>query len=140
MYAVIKRADPTKIKSGIYDVLEKVRNTCDVFQRNSAEPHRFKVSLPANECIFNRTISMYLMSLDSPSVLHIVYRDTKFCAACFLNDESASKVWQEFLNIWMTNYLGCPERVELDQGSQFHSIEFKSIMKSAGVSIQLSGV
>lgn len=140
LYAVIKRAEPSTTHTGIYDILDKVRNTCETCQRNSREPHRFRVSLPGEECTFNRIVSMDIMSLDSKPVLHVVDRDTKLGAACFLDGESAAHVWRAFLNIWVSVYVGYPDYVAIDQGPQFQSHEFKSFLNSAGIQLRPSGI
>lgn len=101
LYAVIKRAEPATTNTGMYDLLENVRDTCDKFQRNAAEPHRFRVSLPTEDCVFNRKFSMDIMFLDANALLNVVDRDTNFGAACFLSGESASHVWRTFQNIWV---------------------------------------
>lgn len=140
LYAIIKRAEPTTTNTGMYDILEKVKGTCDTCQRNAAEPHRFRVSLPNEDCVFNRVVSMDIMFLDSKSVLHVVDRDTKFGAASFLLGQSASQVWQTFLNIWVSVYVGFPESVAIDQGPQFQIHEFSSLLQSAGIITKPSGV
>lgn len=48
MYALLKRGEPTTTNSGMYDIFDKVRNTHDEVQRNSKEPHRFRVSIHAD--------------------------------------------------------------------------------------------
>lgn len=78
MYAVIKRAETTTTHAGLYSTLENIFNTCDVCQRNSTEPHRFRGSILAEYCVFNRNVSMDIMKLDASPVLHVVDRSTKF--------------------------------------------------------------
>lgn len=140
LHAVIKRAEPTESHPGMRETLDKIRSTCDTCQRNAGEPHRFRVSMPADECVFNRMVSLDIMSLESSSVLHVVDRDTRFSAACFLPGESANQVWRCFLNIWVSTYIGFPDCVQVDQGPQFKSHEFRSMLSSAGILVQPSGV
>lgn len=118
VYVVIKGAEPRTTNSGMYDSLDNLRNNCNVSQRNSAEPNRFRVFLPADECVLNHTVSMEIMSLDSRSVLKIVDRDTKCGAACFLKEETASDVRKELVNGWVYTYVGYHEFVSLDQSPQ----------------------
>lgn len=162
MFAVIRKEEPTKKGSGTYKVLDKVRSTCDVCQRNADEPHRFRVSLPANSYVFNRLrrsttwstekeskriismdtrlVSMDIISLDSCSVLHVAYSDTKFGAACFRKGVSASAVWQAFLDIWVTTYIGYSDIFAIYQGPQYVSHELQVLLQGAGIQIHKSGV
>ena len=73
----MKRANPNEVSPNLISDLEKISATCDVCQRESDSPHRFRVSLPNLECIFNLTLCVDLVSLDGSTVLHIVDRDTK---------------------------------------------------------------
>lgn len=96
-------------------------------QREADGPHRFRVSLPYEECVINRIVSMDLMKLYGKSVLHVVDRDTKFAAACFLAGESSSSVWEAFLSVWVSPYVGYPDCISADQGPQFQRDEWKKL-------------
>ena len=52
--------------------LQDIAENCDVCQRLANQPRRFRVSLPSDDIVFNRTLLMDLMSLSSKSVFHIV--------------------------------------------------------------------
>lgn len=140
LYALLKRAHPDTTNPGTLAELEKIQSTCDVCQREADAPYRFRVSLPHTEVVFNRIVSLDLMKLNNRSVLHAVDRDTKFSAACFLNGETTLHVWQAFLRIWVTTYVGYPDTLALDQGPQFSSEEWKSLAHDAGISLHQSGV
>lgn len=96
LFTLLKRANPYAVSLDVYSNLEKIKGTCDMCQQEADARHRFRVSLPQNDCIFNKVVSLDLMSLDKRTVLHIVYCDTKFGAACFLLRESAKDVWEAF--------------------------------------------
>lgn len=140
LYAMMRRADPKKVSPEVLADLERVSATCEVCQREADAPHRFRVSLPGSDCIFNRTVCMDLMSLDGNSVLHVVDKDTKFGAASFLSSESTSGVWETFMLIWVSPYVGFPDEVATDQGPQFVSAEWKSLLQRSGVRERPSGV
>lgn len=140
LHAMIKRSEPTEGHIFMRETQETIKWTCDTSQRNAGEPHRFRLSMTSNECLFNRLVSMDLMSMDSNTVLHVVDLDTRLGAACFLPGKSASQVWQCFLNIWASTYSGFPECVAIDQGPKFRRQEFRSKFKSAGIAFQQSGV
>lgn len=80
------------------------------------------------------------MKVDNKTVLHIVDRDTKFSAATFLIGESTADVWSAFIMKWVTAYIGYPEVVILDQGPQFQSLEFASLLSAAGIKRKDAGI
>lgn len=87
----------------------KIQEVRDVCQRESDGLHRFCVSLPYGNCVFNRVVSMYLMKLECRSVLHVMDRDTTSGATCFLARESSFEIWKAFLSVWVSPYVGYPE-------------------------------
>lgn len=121
LFKMIKRAEPTNEHPGMHEVLEKIKETCDTCQRNGNEPHRFRVAMPPENCVFNRMVSLDIISLDLCAVLHMVDRDTRFGASSFLSGESAAQVWKFFVNTWISAYIGFPDCVALDQGPEFRS-------------------
>lgn len=44
------------------------------------------------------------------------------------------------MNVWVSTYLGFPDCVALDQGPQFQSQEFLSLLSSAGIVVHPSGI
>lgn len=117
----LKQADPGQISPDTYRDLEIIRSVCNVCQREAAAPHIFCVAPPNEKCRINRTISMNIMKLENTSVLHVVDKDTKFGAACFLQGESTSKILEAFFKIWVPAYVGFPEIISVDQKSRAQS-------------------
>lgn len=140
IYSTIRRADPKEASKNLMADLESITATCEVCQQEADAPHRFRVSIPHGDCVFNPTVSLDLMSLESKAALHVVDKDTKFNAAWFLPSESTSTVWKEFMRIWVSTYIGFPESIAADQGPQFTSSEWKSLLQTAGIRDQPSGV
>lgn len=80
------------------------------------------------------------MYLDGKPVLHVVDRDTKFGAACFLENETTSGTWEAFLYIWVAPYIGFPDMIAVDQGPQFISAEWRNLTQAAGIKVKQSGI
>lgn len=120
--------------------LERITATCEVCQPESDAPHRFRVSLPHGECVFNRIVCLYLIKLKRRTVLHVVDKDTKFSAACFLKGESSAETWNAFMMVWVSVYIGFPDVIAVDQGPQFESLEWTNLVKAAGITEQSSVV
>ena len=56
LYSLRKRGVPEKTPRGFLRGLEEIQSTCDLCQRVSHAPHRFIVSLPEKDVVFNRTV------------------------------------------------------------------------------------
>lgn len=140
LYALMKRANPNEATAETLKELQEVQSNCDVCQREADEPQRFRVSMPNDDVVFNRVVSLDLMKINRRTVLHAVDRDTKFSAACFTNGESTIDIWEAFLSIWVERYIGYPAILALDQGPQFTSREWESLMKDADIKPHHSGV
>lgn len=67
-------------------------------------------------------------------------RDTKFSAATFLQRETSAKVLVFLLCCWAATYVGFSDEVMLDQGTQFHSFEFRSQLSAANIKRKDGGI
>ena len=140
LYALIRRTDPATASPKVLHDLERIEATCHPCQRHATSPHRFKVSLPSGDIVFNREVCMGLMFLNQRPVLHVVDRDTKFNSARFLQNETAETAWNTFREMWVSMYVGYPDIISADQGPQFRSKYWRSVTKLAGIVLKLSGV
>lgn len=95
----MQRADPKKVLSHVMEDLERIKATCDIWKIEANPPHWFLVSLPDNDCFFNRTVFFDVLKLDGKTVLHAVDKETNYSAACFMDIESTKEVWEEFMRI-----------------------------------------
>ena len=132
---VAERASPEVLRD-----LEKIENTCDLSQRLSHAPNRFRVSLPGKDVVSNRTVRMDTMFLERKSVLHVVDKDKKFSAAAFLRSETTEETWETFMRIWVSVYIGFPDTIATDQGTQFQSQRRRTLLLMAGIQNNFSGV
>lgn len=138
--ALLRRANDGKIEAGTRDELEQLTAACDVCQRLSKAPGRFRVSMPNDDLVFNRVVLMDLMYLDGRSVMHIVDKDTLFSAAVFTRGERLDELWQLYVNTWANAYVGHPQILHVDQAPQFSSPSWRALATSAGTQLVLSGV
>ncbi|CDF36525.1 unnamed protein product [Chondrus crispus] len=140
LYSVMSRAEPDKTSPEVLRTLKRISSTCDLCQRRSRAPHRFRVSLPDADVVFNRTLCLDLMYLDNTPVLHVVDKETKFSAAAFLGKETAEATWNTFMNIWVCVYIGFPDATATDQQPQFKLERWKTLLLLAGIKHFQSGV
>ena len=117
------------------ETLGSLTKYCTYCQKHGRSPHRFKFSIK-DDLQFNRSILADIMYLEQPSVpvLHIVDEATRFQAARFLKDISASHVWDVLRACWVDTYLGPPDMIVHDAGRQFTSTEFST--RAAGMGIK----
>lgn len=102
-------------------------------QREADGPYCFRVTMPSNDIVFNRTVSLHLVRLNQKSVMYVVDRVTKFNAACFLNGDLTLQVRHAFLCILVTAYVEFPVILALDQGPQICSDEWCSQAQRFGM-------
>lgn len=140
LYSLMRRADPQQTTSYVLQDLEALSAKCDMCQRNAGEPRRFRVALPHDDIVFNRTVFLDLMFLKSKPVLHIVDMDTKFSAASFLERETTEELWKTFLVQWVLPYIGYPKKVKDDQGQHFTSKAWLGHLHNVGIEHFPSGV
>eukprot|EP00171_Calliarthron_tuberculosum_P002098 IDg2098t1 len=116
IFNLIKRASEAKANPETLKLLDKISRECDVCQRVSDHPGRFRVSLPNEDIVFNHEVLMDIMYLNSKPVLHFICRDTLFSAAAFLSDGLKTK-----------------------DAFKFESDEWKSLLRTAGIEHVESG-
>ena len=90
--------------------------------------------------VFNRIVCMDIMFLEGKSVLHVVEKDTKFSAPAFLQSEDHRRnpgniyAYMGFCVYWL------PDTIATDQGTQFQSQRWRTLLPMAGIEHKSSGV
>jgi len=75
------------------------------------------------------------MYLEGRQTLHVVDEATSFQAARFLDNLSAQTTWETLRSCWIDVYLGPPDRVVHDAGTNFASKEFRSSAKAMSIQV-----
>lgn len=75
------------------------------------------------------------MFLGGRTVILIIDEATHFSAAGFLKSQSAKAVLKAVLHLWTLTYLGPPDYLGIDQGSNYVSEEFRSNAEAQGIII-----
>lgn len=78
LFNLLKRIDPEQTTPETLDLLKQISKACSTCTVHSSAPHRFRVSLPEDLCVFNHELALDLMWLDSNPVLHVVDTHTLF--------------------------------------------------------------
>lgn len=120
--------------------LDGICSCCNTSQRHTREPFRFRVAMPQEDCVFNRMVGMHIMKINKISSLHVVDKDKNFSAAAFFKGESSENVLETFLECWVASYIVYPDTALLNQGRQFQSSEFCSLLAATGITVKSVGV
>lgn len=75
------------------------------------------------------------MYIDGKPVLHLVDEATHYNAAQFLRKQSSTDVWKSIMRCWYRTYLGPPDFLHVDQGTNFVAKEFKECAEAEGIKI-----
>ncbi|KAI0993522.1 hypothetical protein K3495_g14662 [Podosphaera aphanis] len=79
---------------------------------------------------------MYIENNGPKPVLHIIDEATRFQAARWLKDISSQTVWNTLRACWIDTYLGPPDIVSHDAGTQFVSNEFRQLANSMAITTE----
>lgn len=75
------------------------------------------------------------MFLDNHPVIHLIDEATHFTASDFLRNQNSAYIWTKICNLWSHTYLGPPDFLMVDQGTNYTSNEF--IQETSEACVQL---
>lgn len=131
--AILRRARPNE--PGVRDEIEAIIKNCLTCARHSSVPRRFKLTVGTEEHRFNHIVAIDVVKIDGHNVLHCVDESTHFGAASILSSMKSEVVWKALIKCWSLVYLGPPDFLRVDQGSNFVSSEFKSSAFADGITL-----
>lgn len=124
--------------------IERLTRYCVMCQKHGKSPGRFKFTLKDDNQQFNYCVVVDILYLEDPKiksrqrpVLHVVDEATRYQAALWLKEISAMCTWNALRRIWIDAYLGPPEILKSDSGTNFTAKEFKDLASSTGVSVNV---
>ncbi|EED12737.1 transposase, putative [Talaromyces stipitatus ATCC 10500] len=129
LHKLLKRAGHDDMD---YNNLAEIEKFCHHCQMNRQAPRHFKFTLN-DDREFNYEIVVDVMYLDGKPVLHVVDWATSFQAARFLKSLSAKDTWEALRAVWIDTYLGPPDVISHDAGTNFAALEFKTEAKIMGI-------
>ncbi|KAL3420591.1 hypothetical protein PVAG01_07036 [Phlyctema vagabunda] len=114
--------------------IEDINRYCTHCQKHGRSPGRFRFNIK-DDIYFNYSIVVDITYLGSPAfpVLYIIDEATRFQAARILKDISTKTVWEALQNAWIDTYLGPPDMLVHDAGTQFTAQEFKDRTGTMGI-------
>jgi hypothetical protein len=131
LYSILKRAGHENVHRESIEYLTKYCAQC---QKHRKSPGRFKFTLRTDEDpVFNYCILVDVMYIDGDPLLHIIDEATRYQAARWLQNLSAKHTWDTLRNCWVDTYLGPPDYITHDAGTNFASKEFRQYAASMGI-------
>jgi hypothetical protein len=126
-------------RSGYLDiersVLEKLTKYYTYCQKYSKSPGRFRFKLQ-DDIDFNHSIIIDIIYIDNKLILYIIDEGICFQAARWLTNMIAKYIWDILYQYWINSYLGPPEYIITNTGTNFTSKEFKQYTSTMGITIK----
>jgi Reverse transcriptase (RNA-dependent DNA polymerase) len=135
LYRLLKRARPEETSNEVKTALEELSKSCTSCAEHERRPRRFKLTVGADGLCFNSTVAVDVMYICQDPILHVVDEATHFASASWLKNMTTRETWNTFMRCWSHVYMGPPEFLRIDQGTNFVSQEFKSLARAADVGI-----
>jgi hypothetical protein len=132
---VLNRARPEEDGSQFRKLLSKISQNCHVCSMTASKPRHFKLTIGSEDIRFNHCVALDVMYLIGRPVLHVVCEQTHYQAARFLKNMSADETWRTFSSCWRHTYLGPPDFIRVDQGTNFVAEKFASSAMADGIQI-----
>lgn len=128
-YKVLKRSGHDED----FEAIKQLTKFCHHCQLHGKSPGRFKFSLPDKDYNFNHSVLVDVLYIDRDPVLHVVDDSTCFQAARWLDNISAKHTWDKLRECWIDTYIGPPEYIVHDAGTNFMAKEFKQHATSMSI-------
>lgn len=142
MLSLLQRTQQKDLPPEMLAMLQEIASPCETCQLYRRREVSFGARIQ-EQCVFNRSVSMDLLYLNSKPVLHVVCRDTSFGAAIFVDTKSknptSADIWQAFLRCWVTLYIGTPQEVIHDAGTNFTAKDLQFRFGVARVATKTAG-
>ncbi|KHJ33787.1 hypothetical protein EV44_g3595 [Erysiphe necator] len=104
--------------------IKNLTKFCDSCQKYPKSPRRFKFNLK-DDRNFNSCVYIDVLYIDEKQVLQVVDEATCVQAARWLKSMNAQEAWNSLRNCWIDVYLGPPDVIVHDAGTNFTGKEFK---------------
>lgn len=104
-------------------IIDNLTKYCIHCQKHRKSPGRFKFTLK-EDANFNYSIFVDIIYIDDSPILHVIDKATRFQAARWLNNIFAKHTWETLRLCWIDVYIGLPDPITHNAGSNFDSKEF----------------
>ena len=133
MYKTLSRAGYDNLS---YDVIRRINKYCHQCQVCGPPPHRFRFTL-RDDVDFNSEVMADVMTIRGRPVLHAVDTATGFQAARFLANMTAKHTWDTLREMWIDSYVGPPDILVTDAGTNFAATEFGGNARAMSIDLEI---
>lgn len=124
LYNLLKAADIEQITPKTRSTIEKIAKHCRLCQLHGQSPRRFKFHI-RTEKDFNQVVYLDMMYIANKPLLHVVCEATRYQAARWLVGTTADDIWRAFRLCWCDVYIGPPDLVVHDAGTNIMAKAFQ---------------
>lgn len=100
LYNLLRRSRPQETTPSTRAILEDLADHCVLCRKISRGARIFRISLGAEDVIFNERVLMDIMYRGNTRVLHVVVDQTKFSAAAFRRNVETDSLWATLIKFW----------------------------------------
>lgn len=119
LFTLLQSALPEDARAETRRVLEEIRKHCHKCQKIHVAPRICRVTMGTVDIQFNESFQMGIMILDGKRVLHVIDEGTRLKSAQLLSNKTTQSVWNTFLRCWCNIYVGMPNWILVDHGTEF---------------------
>ena len=135
LHRLLRTANPEECRVHVRRILERIVQECKSCQTHAPSTRRFKLSVGTGPLRFNHTIAIDVMYIEGRPVLHVVDEATHYAAAIFLKKVTSEHTWKALLKCWSRVYIGAPDCIRVDQGSNFVSRHFLDCARTEDIEV-----
>lgn len=143
MYNLLRRTQFDTLPAETMTILEAITDACSACQTFRNKEMTFSLRMKG-DAVYNRHLEMDLYYLDSRPVLFVSCKDTAYGATIFVKSRTKNptteQIWEAFLHSWVLPYVGMPDCITTDRGTQFTSKDFSFHLSASGVEQRFTGV
>lgn len=138
LYNLLKRVKSDETYEIVRRSLDEITKACTTRAEYHSSPFRFRAAMSQEQLMFNHALAVDLMWLEKTPVLHVIDTHTVYQNAEFITDNSDTSLWETFLRIWVTIFIGFPNTLRLDHETSFDSDVFRNNSAAVGMRLQFS--
>lgn len=106
---------------------------CQIF-RNKEVNSSLRIK---DDAIFNQHLELDLFYLGAKPVLYVSCKETSYGASAMVKiksqNQTTEQIWDAFMECWVLPYVGMPDLITTDRGTQFTSQAFSLNLSAVGV-------
>ena len=115
------------------EILNKVREDCDVCKQFAATPPRPAVCMPMADR-FNQKVAMDLKKWDDRWILHLVCMWSRLTLSVFVNRKKPSEIIDKIMRHWVAHF-GLMGSIMHDNGGEFSNDEMRAVCSTLNVEV-----